>query len=94
MLLERHETGENETFTFVSACVRHFMPSLRCPSFNGKNFLFWKGKGHERHSILVMLVDCGSRAKDRGFFIIYTSKQIDVREGNNARNRSNEVSRL
>jgi hypothetical protein len=34
------------------------------------------------------------KGEGRRFFTIYTSKQMDEREGNNVRNRSNEVSRL
>lgn len=79
-------------FTFFRFCVGHFVSFLRRPTFHGNNFLFWKERGHERHSILAILVQ--QKGEGRRFFTIYTSKQMDEREGNNVRNRSNEVSRL
>jgi len=68
-------------------CVIHWLFH-----FPWDNFLFWKRRGNERHSILAILVQ--QKGEGQRFFTIYTSKQMDEREGRNVRNGSNEVSRL
>lgn len=68
-------------------CVIHWLFH-----FPWDNFLLWKRRGNERHSILAILVQ--QKVEGQRFFTIYTSKQMDEREGSNVRNGSNEVSRL
>lgn len=68
-------------------CVIHWLFH-----FPWDNFLFWNRRGNERHSILAILVQ--QKGEGQRFFTIYTSKQMDEREGSKVRNGSNEVSRL